>query len=279
MSDQARVDSIDVIRDFRAQLVKFADVAKIALGDAESELSRTLTWLETEQTAFWAGQIRKRTDVVSRAAIKLSEKKLFKDSSGRVPAAVDEEKALRVAKARLEEAQEKAAATKRYIRVLQKAADDYKGAVQGMTTFVHYDLPVGVARLDKLAGILGEYVDLMPAGKAGDVGAGAEGSGGSTGTAAIARPPSGDAAASDQIPEDLKDFPTFDPPQVVLVHTHKPTGLVLASDGKSVADEGNQYRRFSDLAEAQAYAARKAETDPLVECAIYDAAKVRVKQT
>ncbi|QOV91624.1 hypothetical protein [Humisphaera borealis] len=275
MSDLARIDSIDVLRDFRAQVWKFAEAAKVALGDAESELTRTIMWLETEQTAYWAGQIRKRTDLVSRAAEKLREKRVFKDASGRVPSAVDEEKALRVAKAKLEEAEEKAAATKRYIRVLQKTADDYKGAIAGIAAFVAYDIPLSVARLDKLSDILRQYVDLTPAGQGGEgsesVG---EGSGSSTTTLMVRSP---DSTDSDTQPaEDLPDFPSFEPPQVVLVHTHKPSGLILAADGKSVADEGNQYRRFADLAEAQAYAGRKADSDPLIECAIYNAAKVRL---
>src|SRR3989442_4107651 len=79
MSDFARVESIDALRDFRAALWKFAEVAQVALGDAESELSRTLMWLENEQTSYWAGQVRKRHAAVTAAVEKLREKKLFKD--------------------------------------------------------------------------------------------------------------------------------------------------------------------------------------------------------
>jgi hypothetical protein len=160
MSDFARVDSIDALRDFRAALWKFAEVAQVALGDAESELSRTLMWLENEQTSYWAGQVRKRQMAVSAAAEKLREKKLFKDASGRIPSAVDEEKALKVARARLEEAQTKQAAVKRSIGLIQKAIHDYKGSVQGFTTAVAHDVPLSVARLDKLASLLRQYVDL-----------------------------------------------------------------------------------------------------------------------
>ena len=47
-------------------------------------------------------------------------KKLFKDSSGRYPSAVEEEKAVRLCQSRLEEANEKLVATKKYARVLQR---------------------------------------------------------------------------------------------------------------------------------------------------------------
>lgn len=274
MADQARIDSVDVLGDFRAQIWKFAETAKVALADAESDLSRTILWLETEQTAYWAGQIRKRSEVVSRAAEKLREKRVFKDASGRLPSAVDEERALKLAQARLAEAQEKAAATKKYIRVLQKASDDYKGAVAALTAFVAYDIPLSVARLDRLAGLLQQYVDLSPTLSTADGTGGVNaGSSDSSSAANVARPPASPEAATPV--EDLPDFPNLEPPQVVVVHTHKPSGLILAADGKSVADEGNQYRRFADLDEAVSYVRRKADTDPLVDCAIYDSARVR----
>jgi hypothetical protein len=55
----------------------------------------------------------------------------------------------------------------------------------------------------------------------------------------------------------------------VLVHTHRPTGLILATDGKTPAEDGNQYRPFGNLNEAEQYARAKVENEPLIECAIY----------
>ena len=273
MSDQARVDSVEALREFRAVLIKFAETGKMALGDAEGELSRTLTWLEHEQAAHWSGQIRKRQELVARAAEKLREKRTFKDSTGRLPSAVDEEKAWKLAKARLEEAEAKAAAVKKYVRVLQKASDDYKGSVQGFSSAVAHDIPKAVARLDMLAALLRQYVDLAPAGPGGAESAGSTAAGAGTSSAgAMARPADVAPAAAD----DLPDFPAFDPPAVVLVHTHRPTGLVLATDGKTPAGDGDQYRRFADRAEAERYARSFVEADPLVECAIYGADKARL---
>lgn len=274
MSDQARVDSVDALREFRTVLIKYAEAGKGALGDAEGELSRTLTWLEHEQSAYWAGQIRKRQELVARTAEKLREKRTFKDATGRPPSAVDEEKAWKLAKARLEEAEAKAAAVKKYVRVLQKASDDYKGSVQGFASTVAHGIPMAVARLDKLADVLRQYVELAPAG-GGDTASGGGGTGG-----AMTRPadaaPAGDAAAPTAGGDALPDFPAFDPPGVVLVHTHRPTGLVLAADGKTPAGDGDQYRRFADQAEAESYARARTAVDAAVECAIYGADRVRL---
>lgn len=272
MSDHARVDSVDTLREFRAVLWKFAEVGKAALGDAEGELSRTLMWLEHEQATYWAGQVRKRQQLVARATEKLREKKTFKDATGRLPSFVDEEKAWKVARARLEEAEAKAAAVKKYVRVLQKASDDYKGSVQGFASTVAHGIPVAVARLDKLAGLLRQYVELAPAGGGGAESAAGTAGGAGASTTAMARPADATPAPDD----DLPDFPALEPPAVVLVHTHRPTGLILAADGKSPAGDGDQYRRFADPSEAEGYAHLFVDADPLIECAIYGADKVRL---
>lgn len=163
MSEQARVDSIDAIKFFRRALFKFAEAANVALGDAESDMLRTLTWLETEQTTYWQSEHRKRTDMVSRCKEAVRMKKLFKDASGRTPSAVDEEKALRIAQQKLQEAEEKIAAVKRYTQKLQKEILLYKGQVQRFATSVQSDIPVAAAKIDAMVEKLEQYVALSPA--------------------------------------------------------------------------------------------------------------------
>src|SRR5689334_3465597 len=163
MAEGARVDSIEVLRRFRAALWKFAESANLALGDAESELQRTLVWLETEQQTYWNHQVRQRTEAVTAAKDKVRQKKLFKDSSGRVQSAVDEEKALAVAQRKLEEAQHKLEATRKWARRLQRELHNYKGGVQPLATVVAVDVPAAVSTLDKLSGALDKYVAAEPA--------------------------------------------------------------------------------------------------------------------
>src|SRR5688572_8182131 len=103
----ARIDSIAVLRELKVALAKFGEAANVALADAESEMMRLLNWVELEQNTYWQGQIRKRTDILSRAKEALRQKKLFKDATGRILSAVDEERAVLRAKAALEEAEQK----------------------------------------------------------------------------------------------------------------------------------------------------------------------------
>jgi len=164
MSEGARIDSIDTLKHFRIALIKFAESANTALMDAESDMQQTLNWLENEQLSHWQTQIRKRHDIVERCKEAVRMKKLFKDSSGRTPSAVEEEKALRVAITRFEEAEQKLAATKKYSRVLQREIQTYKGSVQRFATSLTAEIPVAAAMLDKMLASLEQYVSL----KAGD---------------------------------------------------------------------------------------------------------------
>jgi hypothetical protein len=162
MSDGARVESIDALKHFRVALFKFQEAANAALGDAESDLHSTMNWLENEQYTFWQSQIRKRHEIAERCKEAVRMKKLFKDSTGRTPSAVEEEKALVMAQRRLEEANTKFANVKKYTRVLQKETESYKGSVQRFATTVQSEIPVAAATLDNLVQTLEQYVMLAP---------------------------------------------------------------------------------------------------------------------
>ncbi len=161
MTDRiAKIDDLDVIKSLKRALIKFAETANVALTDAEGEVNRALMWLENEQRAYWEGQLRKRADHVERCKEAVRMKKLFKDSSGRTPSAVDEEKALRVAINRLDEAEQKQVNVKKFTNKLRKEILLYKGHVQRFATSVQNELPLAGAQLESLLDKLQQYVSL-----------------------------------------------------------------------------------------------------------------------
>jgi hypothetical protein len=81
----ARVNSIDAIKNFKIALIKFAETGMVALSAAEAEVNRTIMWLQLEQPAYWASQLRKRQEALVRANEALRAKTMFKDASGRTP--------------------------------------------------------------------------------------------------------------------------------------------------------------------------------------------------
>lgn len=158
MADGARVQDTAAIRIFRAAVIKFIEASNAALIDAEGELTKRVSWLEGEQSAFWQGQIKKLTEVIGQLKEQIRMKKLFKDSSGRTPSAFDEEKKLRFAQQKFEIAEQKLANCRRWAKQLQREHLNYRGGVQRLSTMLQSDLINGVATLDKALAQLEAYL-------------------------------------------------------------------------------------------------------------------------
>ena len=157
---EAKVESIEAIANFKRALFKFAEAANSALSEAEADMAGVHRWLETEQRVYWQNNVRKASELVSRCEDALRQKRLFKDASGRIPSAVDEEKALARAKRMKEVAEEKAENVRRYTPRLQREIMLYKGQVTRFATFVAADIPAAAAKLDKMVDSLEAYVNL-----------------------------------------------------------------------------------------------------------------------
>lgn len=148
---------LDAIRAFRVAMIKFIESAGISLADADADILRTLGWLENEMAPYWASQIRKREELVMRCKEAVRQKTLYKDATGRPQSAIDEQKALKKAQAMLELAQQKFAATKAYVRRIQKQQMDYRGQTQKLALNVAGDLKDRVSHLQSLYNTLAEY--------------------------------------------------------------------------------------------------------------------------
>jgi hypothetical protein len=194
----ARVDNIDPIKDFRVYLTKFQEAAGQALGDADSDVQRTQTWLEGEQQTFWTGQIRKRKEILARAEDAFRQKRLYKDASGSMASAVEEQKAVLVAKKNLAEAEQKLVNVKKWNQRLQKELVLYRGGVARFNNDVSAGIPAAIANLAGTIENLEKYMDIGVGASAGEgemVGAGAGGAA-ESGGATMSRGTEGEAIAA-----------------------------------------------------------------------------------
>ena len=161
MSEFARVDSVEALKAFRIALCKFAETVRIGLSEAESELHRTAIWLRQDQQTYWKGQVQKRRELVTRAKIALAQKRDQKTPLGGRYSCVDEERALAAAVRRFEEAEQKLANVRRWMRQLDEEAFNYKGVTQGLQEAVDHGIPVALAQLDTMLEALGAYLSLV----------------------------------------------------------------------------------------------------------------------
>jgi len=167
MAQTARVDSIEALKAFRASLLKFAESARNGLGSAEFDIHRADQWLKQEQRDYWKGMIRKRTELVTRAKSALNQKKLYESPMGGRQSCIEEEKALAVARKRLEEAEEKADCVREWTLKLEQERLLYKGQIQAIGRSLDVDVPKAVALLDRLLLSLEAYASAPPARTAG----------------------------------------------------------------------------------------------------------------
>jgi hypothetical protein len=159
MAESADVQSLEVLRDVRAAICTFAEDAKNALADVDFEIRRMREWLSNEQRLHWQSEIRRWQQNLSMAKTELHRKKLGKFLDHR-PDTSQEEKAVRYAQARLEEAEQKLEAVRRWVPELQHAVQEYRGSSQPLASMVDVDLQRGVARLDRMVDALEAYLQV-----------------------------------------------------------------------------------------------------------------------
>ncbi len=160
MPQGANVQSIELLRELQTVLWKFREACVGSLNDVESDLRRTVIWLETEQDSYWKSQIRIRHEALERAKEALRSKKIFKDASGRPQSVVEEQKALKIAMVRMAEAEQKLANVRKWVRALQKEIELYKSSVGRLSHSVESLVPAAVHQLDRLMTSLEAYVNL-----------------------------------------------------------------------------------------------------------------------
>lgn len=157
-SGPAHVESIHAIVEMRAAMLKFAETAGGALAEADSDAQRVIQWLKLDRLPFWNKEIVRRQEAVQAAKAALFRKQLTADESK--PSAIEERRAVDRAKAAVEEAIAKLAATRRWISVWDREYALYRGHVQLLHDAVARDVPNAASRLSRMVESLEQYAAL-----------------------------------------------------------------------------------------------------------------------
>jgi hypothetical protein len=159
--NRAHINSPDVIREFRNQMVRFDGGARQSIGGIQSDAQRVAQWLRYEQMGFWKLELRKATDQLQLAKsaylIARDAASVYGKSS-----CVDEQRALRKAERRKEEAERKMQATKRWMAVLERETEKLMGPVNVFSSMLDTTTPRALAKLDQLVVFLEEYLHASP---------------------------------------------------------------------------------------------------------------------
>jgi hypothetical protein len=160
--ERADVRSIEVIDRFRVTLAEFVDAGRNALIEAESDLDRTIMWLDRDRVPHWTRQIRRREELVTRAKSELYRKQTQLSAKDGRPSVVEEQQNLRRAVAKLEEARRRLEATRTWIRRLERERTMYRAAVSAFAGVVEVDLPHAIGLLHRMSENLEAYVGMPP---------------------------------------------------------------------------------------------------------------------
>ena len=120
MSGQADVKSIDTLVFVKAALASFAHESGQALGEVQLEGRRGVEYLTMERAAYWKSEVRRAGDAVNKAIKDLEHCRAFKKVGDNTPSCIEEKKNLDKARKRLEYAEQKEAAVRRWKPVVEQ---------------------------------------------------------------------------------------------------------------------------------------------------------------
>jgi hypothetical protein len=161
MSSQASVRSIDTLKDLRVALALYSEDTLGAIGSVESEVRRTLRWLQEEQPVFWQNQIKRRREEVSSARAEVFKKNLQKRPDYNPPMSEQKEN-LRKAEASLQDAEKRLAAVKKWQPLFKHAVLEYHASVQRIKDLSAGDVPRAVNLLSRMIDSLEAYLRVAP---------------------------------------------------------------------------------------------------------------------
>lgn len=153
MADQARISNLDSIEAFRSSLIVFISKTRQALDTVQDSVKKTRAWLQTEQPAYWAAQIRARQKRLDQAQQELMSARM----SDYVDSPTLQQAAVRKARAALEEAQARAERTKAWARDFDRTIDPLARKADSLRDFLDADLAKAVAYLVEIQKILEAY--------------------------------------------------------------------------------------------------------------------------
>lgn len=156
---QARVNSVDALREWKEALTGFRHSAQDALLSVEMEIRRQFDWLD-EQRRYWQLEIRRLEEKIHVAKSELWRKKNMPIISN--PDYYQEEKLVRRLQQRLEDAESKLEQTRKWAIALKRAVEEYEGFGRQLGNVLEGDLTRSLAQLEQRLVALEGYLAIAP---------------------------------------------------------------------------------------------------------------------
>ena len=192
MSTQADVKSIDTLAYVKAALASYAHETGQAIAEVELEGRRAVDYITVDRAAYWKAELRRCNDLVNQAIKDLEHCRAFKKVGDNTPSCVEEKKNLDKARKRLEYAEQKEAAVRRWKPVVEQQFRETCVRLVHFREVIDVNCPKAMAVLERMLKALDAYRQTQ--------GPATGGSGGGSGTAASMARPADEAPAGAPAP-------------------------------------------------------------------------------
>lgn len=161
MSPGARVTRTETLREFEIALKKFAEEAAAALVGVDMEIRRMLDWLGVDQPRRWDQEIDRLGQCLAEVKADYGRKRLA-NVGERHASLIEEKEAVQNARRRIEWAEEKLAACRRWSMAAERAVNEFRGAVRPLANRLEIELPLSLAALHSMVQALEDYLAQAP---------------------------------------------------------------------------------------------------------------------
>jgi hypothetical protein len=159
--NSARIESTEVLKDFKAKFEKFGDTCRQAIGGVQSDTHGTLQWLRHDQKSYWKRALIKSDQDIERARSAYTEAR-YGHEAIRKTSFIDEQRNLRRAEARKELVLRKIDTVKKWTSLLEQQSEKLLGPVNQLSSMISVDLPKASAELERMTIALEEYLKQGP---------------------------------------------------------------------------------------------------------------------
>ena len=157
----ARIDSPEVLKDFRNHLIKFREACQQAMAGVKSDVYHVQRWLQDEQMNHWKRMLQKYEEEALQARHEYNEAR-FGSPAMRKDSYIDELKAMRRAEQKREDARARIAKIKRWASLLDQQAEKLMGPINQLGQVLDADHPRALADLEAKIQALEEYLRASP---------------------------------------------------------------------------------------------------------------------
>ena len=156
MKPGADVNSIDALRAFRAELVRYLHDLAATLEMLNIQSNRANDWIESDRARYWPRQIKRAEDALVEARNALLRCKMA-SVEGQNKSCVDEKKTVERWVKRLRYCEQTVRDLSGWRQKMRHQTDEFTTRISRLATYAENDLPKAIASLDRMIKALEKY--------------------------------------------------------------------------------------------------------------------------